>query len=106
MNNNTCDGGDDDDADYDANYDDDDYDADDDVVVHNDDVRPPLMIIMMAGLYLMALMGKNLPVLFSSVLVMFKEGLLHRYQSFLVKIPLSRYSFSQSSSSFPSSHWR
>ena len=63
------------------------------------------MTILMAGLYLMALMGKNLPVLFSSVLVT-KKGLLQRCRSFRVKIFSFRYSSSQLSSSSAFRHWR
>ena len=51
------------------------------------------LIMMMTELYLMALMGKNLPVLFSSVLIS-KKGLLQRCRSFLVNIPFLTYSSS------------
>ena len=67
--------------------------------------RNRIMTILMAGLYLMALMGKNLPVLFSSVLVS-KKGLLQRCRSFRVKIFSLRYSSSQLFSSSALRHWR
>ena len=57
-----------------------------------------LLMMMMKGMYLIALMGKNLPVLFSS------EGLLQMMRWSLWKIPFFLYSSSHISSSVPSSH--
>ena len=59
--------------------------------------------MMSTGLHLIALMGKNLPVLFSSE-VMVKKGLLQITRWSLVKIPFFLYSSSHMSSSLPSWH--
>ena len=62
-----------------------------------------MMIMMMTGMYLIALIGKNLPVWFSSE-VMVKKGLLQIMRWSLLKILFFLYSSSHFSSSFPSSH--
>ena len=59
--------------------------------------------MMTTGLHLIALIGKNFPVLFSSE-VMLRKGLLQITRWSLVKIPFFLYSSSHISSSFPSSH--
>ena len=59
--------------------------------------------MMTTGLHLIALMGKNLPVLFSSE-VMFRKGLLQITSWSLVKIPFFLYFSSHFSSSFPFWH--
>ena len=61
--------------------------------------------MMTTGLHLIALMGKNFPVLFSSE-VMLRKGLLQITRWSLVKILFFLYSSSHISSSFPSRHCR